>query len=226
MSRTWKSAGPFLIYQDRLIDGRWLLYDVQDAHGNSNSPDRIMRMPVNGGPPAPVLTQALDGFRCARAPATLCVVSQRTPDRKQVLFTAFDPIKRPGQELAKLDTDPNLEYAWDLSPDGRLIAMVMRLSEGSIKIHSLADHSVQKVSVKDWNELEDVTWQSSGRGLFASTHRGQNSIVLSINLEGNARVLWEHPGAVRVNVVPSPDGRRVAMFGQVLNQNMWMMENF
>jgi hypothetical protein len=31
---------------------------------------------------------------------------------------------------------------------------------------------------------------------------------------------------VRVNVVPCPDGRRVAMFGQVLNQNMWMMENF
>ena len=207
-------------------DGLWLLYDVKDAHGDSKAPDRIMRMPLNGGPPELVLTLALDGFRCATAPATLCVVSQRTPDRKQVLFNAFDPIKGLGQEVEKVETDPSLDYAWDLSPDGRRIAMVMRLSEGAIKIHSLADHRISTISVKDWNELEDMAWQSGGKGLFSSTHRGQNSILLSINLEGSARVLWEHRGAVTVYVVPSPDGRRIAMFGQVLNQNMWMMENF
>jgi serine/threonine protein kinase len=220
-------TGPDAHFAPRVSpDGHWLLYDVQDAHGDSKSPGRIMRMPMNGGPPAPVLTLALDDFRCARTPATLCVVSQRTPDRKQVLFNAFDPIKGLGQEVEKVDTDPSLEYAWDLSPDGRLIAMVMRLSEGAIKIHSLADHRISTILVKDWNELEDVTWQSIGKGLFASTHRGQDSILLSINLQGSARVLWEHRGAVRVSVVPSPDGRRVAMFGQVLNQNLWMMENF
>jgi Tol biopolymer transport system component len=220
-------TGPDAHFAPRISpDGRWVLYDVHAARDNSNSPDRIMRTPINGGPPEPVLTLALDGFRCARAPASLCLVSQRTPDRKQVVFTAFDPIKGLGQELAKVDTDPSLEYAWDLSPDGRFIAMVMRLSEGLIRVHSLGDHSVRKISLKDWNELEDVAWQSSGKGLFSSTHRGQNSILLSINLEGNVTVLWEHRGAVRVNVVPSPDGRRIAMFGQVLNQNIWMMENF
>lgn len=207
-------------------DGRWLMYDVQDAHGDSKSPDRIMRIPIQGGPPELVLTLRLDGFRCATAPATLCVLSQRTPDRKQVLFNAFDPIKGLGQEIDKVDTDPSLDYAWDLSPDGRLIAVIMRLSEGVIKIRSLADHRIWTIAVKDWNELEDVTWQSSGKALFASMRREQNSILLSIDLQGRAFVLWENRGALRVYAVPASDGRRIAMFGQVLNQNMWMMENF
>jgi hypothetical protein len=65
------------------------------------------------------------------------------------------------------------------------------LSEGVIEIYSLADHRISMITVKDWNELEDVTWRSSGKGLFASTHRGQNSILPCIDLQGRVFVLWE-----------------------------------
>ena len=48
-----------------------------------------------------------------------------------------------------------------------------------------------------------------------------------MDLKGNARVLWQikGPGAYMWGV-PSPDGRYLAIAGDVYNSNVWMIEGF
>jgi serine/threonine protein kinase len=207
-------------------DGRSLLYDVHAKHDTADIPDRIMRIPISGGPVEPVLTGHISGIWCASAPATSCVISERTTDRSELVFTAFDPLKGRERGLARFETEPSATYAQDLMRDGSHIASVKRLSEGTITILSLADRSTREVSVKGWTGLETVSWAADGRGLFATTHVKQSSILLRIDLAGNARVLWTQGGGTGLKAIPSPDGRHLALFGRVANDNMWMMQHF
>src|SRR5260370_19234490 len=86
---------------------------------------KLMRVPIQGGPPQLVMTASIEEWpRCARSPSSLCAIAERTPDRKQIVFTALDPVTGRGRELAKSDTYPTKEYHWDLSPDGTRIALL------------------------------------------------------------------------------------------------------
>jgi hypothetical protein len=80
--------------------------------------------------------------------------------------------------------------------------------------------------VKGWTGLETMSWAADGRGLFATTHVKQSSILLGIDLAGNARVLWTQGGGTGLRAIPSPDGRHLALFGRVANDNMWMVQHF
>jgi Tol biopolymer transport system component len=207
-------------------DGRWLLYNDHAKHDTAAVTDRIMRIPISGGPAEPVLTGHINGMWCASEPATSCVISERSTDYRELVFSAFYPLKGRGPELARFETEPSAAYAQDLMGDGSHIAIVKRLSEGTITILSLADRSTRKLSVRSWTGLETVNWAADGRGLFATTHINQSSILLRIDLTGNARVLWTQGGGTGLKAIPSPDGRQLALFGRVANANMWMMEHF
>src|SRR5260370_37100925 len=86
---------------------------------------QLMRVPVRGGPPQFVLGAPIyGGPSCARFPSTLCAIAERTPDRKQLVFTAFDPLRGRGGALIRFETDAQadlgrdvLQYVWDLSPE-------------------------------------------------------------------------------------------------------------
>jgi Tol biopolymer transport system component len=172
------------------------------------------------------LTANLEGGpRCAKSPATLCAIAERSPDRKQLVFEAFDPVNGRGRELAELKTDETSNYQWDLSPDGARLA-ILKDREGQIQILSLNGRTAQEITVKEWNSLTSVVWATDGRGLFVSSRKKQGPVLLSVDLQGNARVLWEHAGSVGTYGVPSPDGRHLAMQRWIVDGNMWMMENF
>jgi len=47
-----------------------------------------------------------------------------------------------------------------------------------------------------------------------------------VDLQGNARVLWQQRGLLETYGVPSPDGRHLTMLGHTLNGNVWLIENF
>jgi hypothetical protein len=50
---------------------------------------------------------------------------------------------------------------------------------------------------------------------------------LNVDLQGNARALWENTGgSAETLVYSSPDGRHLAFSGWTTNGNMWMLENF
>jgi hypothetical protein len=85
---------------------------------------QVFSVPVSGGPSKLIMTTR--GFadpRCARSPASLCLVAEQTDDQRQVVFIAFDPLKGRGPVITRLATEPTLNYGWDLSPDGSEIVI-------------------------------------------------------------------------------------------------------
>jgi hypothetical protein len=189
-----------------------------------------------------VLTTSLGNvysLRCARSPASLCAIGERTSDRKRLIFTAFDPIQGRGRKLAQFDTKPTTDagHAWDLSPDGTRIAIVQR-SDSTIHLLSLGGRAPAEVVVKGWSSFQALDWTAEGKGVFVSSTTRKGSAVLRVDLEGNAHLLWEPKGSIQSDsspfiggllapwAVPSPDGRRLALCQWNFSANMWMMENF
>jgi len=71
--------------------------------------------------------------------------------------------------------------------------------------------------------LQALYWAPGGKGLFVSSVRKQNSVLLYVDLHGNTRDLWELPGEQDggndVYAVPSPDGHRLAIRAWSINSN-------
>jgi Tol biopolymer transport system component/DNA-binding winged helix-turn-helix (wHTH) protein len=205
-------------------DGSWLIYGT--VKGGSPSPGKLMRVPIAGGFPQLIMTANLvGGPRCARSPATLCAIAERSADRRQLVFTAFDPVQGRGHELVEFPADAASDYEWDLSPDGTRIA-ILRDREGKLEILALNGRAQQEITVKGWSVLTTLAWAADGNGLIVSSFVERGSVLLSVDLQGNASLLWEDKGGVSTYAVPSPDGRHLAMQGFTEDANLWMMENF
>jgi Tol biopolymer transport system component len=144
-------------------DGAWVLYLDEKEERRSLAPVELLRVLVSGGAPQLVLaTQSGATLRCAKSPAKLCMIAERTADRKQMTFTAFDPVAGRGPEFSRLDTDPRDGYCWDLSPDGARIAVVKR-SGGAIHIVSLKSRQTWELNPKEWIAAESLDWAADGK---------------------------------------------------------------
>jgi Tol biopolymer transport system component len=204
-------------------DGAWILY-LEDPISPSTS---LMRVPVSGGVPQLVVkTKGLPRFRCARAPANLCVLIESSPDEKQMTVTALDPMKGRGKVLRTIEKGPS---GCALSPDGSSLAVT---SSGEAQIHiglfSLSGGPDREITLKGWPDALGLDWSSSSKGLYVGSVSPQNRTLLYLDLKGNARVLWQFKGrgTGRVWGVPSPDGRYLAILGSVNSSNVWMLEGF
>jgi Tol biopolymer transport system component len=153
----------------------------------------------------------------------LCAIAERSADGKHLVFTAVDPVKGLGDKLAEYTTEPTADYEWHLSPDGTRIA-IPRNREGRIDILSLNGRAPQQITVKGWSTLTGAVWAADGKSLFVYTSKDRGSVLLKVDEQGNARVLWTYQDISYT--VPSPDGRRLAIQVTSQNANLWMMENF
>ena len=214
-------------------DGRWILFFALPSEylkfkdSAISKPLRLMRIPITGGPPELVLTARFyNGTWCAHSPSTLCAFAEQTPDRKELVFTAFDPIRGKGRELVRFATDPDADYAhWSLSPDGTRIGII---KSGGNQIHVLPlDGSpARELTVAGWNGLNSFDWSADSKGFFASNTTGQGAALLFVDLNGKPHLLWQQKSSDRTWGVSSPNGRYLAVRGQDFNGNMWMIENF
>jgi Tol biopolymer transport system component len=153
----------------------------------------------------------------------LCAIAERSADRQHLVFTAFDPVKGLGQKLAEYTTEPTSDYESHLSPDGTRIA-IPRNHEGRIDIVWLNGRTSQQITVKGWSTLTGASWAADGKSLFVDTSKDRGAVLLKVDEQGNARVLWSYPDISYT--VPSPDGRHLAIQVATQNANLWMMENF
>jgi Tol biopolymer transport system component len=213
-------------------DGKWILYAIQEAEYSNSTSNisinytvRLMRMPVTGGPGEQVLTARLNGDAwCARSPSTLCAFAERAPDRKELVFTAFDPIRGKGNTLARFATDPNANYAWSPSPDGTRLGII-KMGGNHVYVLPLDGSPVRDLTVAGWSGFDSFDWSVDGKGFFTST-TGVGSTLLFVDLNGKAHALWPQKSAPFTWGVPSPDGRHLAVLGAEFNGNMWTIENF
>ena len=207
-------------------DGALVLYTVVGSSSDSSTRPTLMRVPVTGGAPELVLAANFYGPPgCAREPATLCAIAERSQDLEQIIFTTFDPLKGRGRELTRYETDPQGHYEWSLSPDGSRIA-VLNNQKARIDILFLNSNAQQEFTVQGWAGLDALNWAANGKSLFASSRTQYGSVLLNVDLQGSSHLLWKKEGGLGTLGIPSPDGRHLAMLGWTLNSNIWMMENF
>jgi hypothetical protein len=193
-----------------------------------SAPSQLRRVPLSGGPSQLALTvHGLTDQRCARAPATLCLVGELTEDRKQLVFTAFDPVKGRGGEVTRIATDnPGRGYNWDLSPDGSWIALQFPAGENRIRLLSLGGGAPRDLLVNGWYGFSaGPDWAPDGKGFHVARSSPRGATLLYIDLKGQPTIVWDQKGGLQTWGVPSPDGRHLAILGYTVDSNVWMIEN-
>ena len=214
-------------------DGKWIVYlhaAKEDDVGRS-APTQLRRISVSGGPSEVVQTiNRVSDLRCTRRGA-FCVVGEQTEDQKQLVFTAFDPIKGKDRELMRVPTNPgfpfNATYNWDISPDGSQLAISYPAGENRIRLLSLRGGEPRDVVVNGWFGFDEgPDWSSDGKGFYIGSSSPGGATLLYIDLEGHANALWEQKGSLATWGVPSRDGHHLAMQGWTVDSDVWMLENF
>lgn len=207
-------------------DGASLLFYAEND-ADAKVAEQVMRMPVAGGASQLVLTaRPYSEFRCARFPSSVCVLIELSEDRKQFLFTQFDPLQGRGAELARVDLDSEAKKLhWDLSPDGTRLAY-FRTPQEPIEIISLRGNAPDSLYVKGWDNLDSLDWTADGNGFFISDGVHGGAVLLQVDLQGNAKFLQNYPGGANLWVRPSPDGRRLVIKEYRIDGNIWTLEDF
>ena len=207
-------------------DGAWILFKDGGVapFKPASQGARIMRMPVTGGPPEKVLdTQASATIRCGLRAGGPCVLSEL--DHGQMVFTAFDPVRGRGLELARTPAEGVL--AWDLSPDGTaLVVADQQDSLRDLRVISTRGGATRNVRMDHRLEIVSVAWAADGASwLIVGTDAKTSWRLARLDPDGKTTALippqlWMYSSAA------SPDGRHVVYTSNTGDANIWLLEDF
>jgi WD40 repeat protein len=207
-------------------DGTQILYSVPTNPKDNSQPVRLMRAPVNGGPPQVVLeVPAIGNYECSHAPATVCAFGQEKPE--ELVISVFDPDIAKPHEVAKLQKQ-TADWAWGLSPDGTSIAaFTFGATNNRIRLLSLSGEPTRELVVKNWSGFTSLDWAADSKGLFVTSNpAGLRQSLLYVDLAGNAHRIWQVDSIWPSWAVPSRNGKYVAIPAPTVESNVWMAENF
>jgi Tol biopolymer transport system component len=231
-------TGPGEQVQPRVSpDGHWLLYlDAQASSGPGDvnrpggpgSTERLRRMPIAGGAAETVCEVAAgSSFRCARSPASRCVMVE--PAGGKSLAEAFDPLHGKIGELGTLEL--SALSAWDLSPDGSAIAYTDP-GDTTTQIHvwSVADGARRAIRTSLRFGIAALAWDGAGTGWYAvgvMNQRGQGVRWQIFRIAPDGRA-WSvlPPQMWMYGFSLSRDGRRIAFTSNTGQASAWLLENF
>ncbi len=94
-----------------------------------------------------------------------------------------------------------------------------------LEIRSLIGAPTHVIHANGLKRLWGVTWSPNSKTLYVSQRANDRNEVLAVDMEGHTRVIWQNSGWP-AGVVPSPDGRHLAITDLRRDANMWLMENF
>jgi hypothetical protein len=88
--------------------------------------------------------------------------------------------------------------------------------------------------VPRWPIIAGVDWAADNKSVWISVFRGYATgfredtaqAILNVDLNGKITNTLENDSVWFQWVIPSPDGRRVAISGLTVNSNVWLLENF
>jgi hypothetical protein len=209
-------------------DGTQILY-VQYPQWGENAPvSPLMRVPLAGGAPQKVLEESrISNQQCARAPATVCVLSV-VKDRTLTFFT-FDPFRGKGAQILQIEEDLPQSYAWSLSPNGKMLALVKGKIEGPSRIWVAFLDAQSQVSGEKWLtvngwSLASLDWAADSKSLWAVSLDDEENALLNVDIEGHARVVWRPKDKAVWWAIPSRDNRWLALHVESTSANAWMIE--
>jgi Tol biopolymer transport system component/DNA-binding winged helix-turn-helix (wHTH) protein len=210
-------------------DGSMLIYLATPKRASSNV--RLMRVPLAGGPPQFILqVPRIMNQQCARLPSTLCIFSELEPNREK--FFRFDPITGSSQPLpwATIEDKDPYSFNWTLSPNGQFLAVAKKSGvqkEPSIRIMSVADQRQKTIKVQTWAGISNIDWSADGKSVWAVAYTTRATwALLKVDLTGRVIPMLEQKDPRIGWAIPSPDGRRLALWEASGSANAWLVENF
>jgi eukaryotic-like serine/threonine-protein kinase len=189
---------------------------------------RLMRTPEHGGARSTLLMGRYT-YACGSSPSSSCVLAELND--KKLTFFNLNPVTGRGEEIASIAGYQSPEPRWDLSPDGSRIVIVDPTEEkGEIRILNVADRKTTVQLVRDWKWqfLSQIAWAADGKSWFALAQSSSSYALMSIDANGNPKVLQAIPAGVAwvPSIVPSPDGRSLAFTKRMFIDDVMLLENF
>ena len=222
-------SGPQDYYDAHLsADGTSLLYTADPKRGSSEV-GSLMSIPVQGGTPAVVATGDYD-HQCALPPSNVCILSQKTGTR--VDFYSLDPIR--GRSAKPFNSTEHV-FDWSLSPDGRQIALIeyKETSQSQVpltwlRILPLTKGTARTLELSQWtqSELQNIGWSANGKGLYVTAFLPSGTALLSVSLQGEARILFQQGRNWLCCPKSSPNGRLLAFSVMEVQRDVAMIEKF
>lgn len=210
-------------------DRKSLLYLETPKPGDASSRIRMLRVPVEGGPSQFVLEgDGINNHQCAFAPSTLCIFSVTSAN--QIRFFTFDPVSGKSQELTewKREHADYYKFNWSLSPDGRTLALATGTrDEPEITLKSTVDGKERNLPLQSWAGVSSFDWASDSQSLWVTAYTfPSTSYLLNVDLQGHARTVLEDKEMKIGWAIPSPDGRRLALWKGSGESNVWMIDGY
>jgi len=207
-------------------DGTQLIYLVYPSWTDNVAPISMMRLPLTGGAPQPVLqTKWITNQQCARAPATLCLYS--IVHTGTFTLFSFDPMKGKRAQVYEIKDDIPQLFSWSLSPDGTMLA-ISKGKEGGveprIRLVTLNGGQERTLEIQGWAGVSGVDWAADSKSIWAASAGEDENALLNIDLEGHTRVVWRPRKKSVYWAIPSRDGRYLALHVGSSSANVWMME--
>lgn len=206
-------------------DGKFILYAAGPPEGGTKA-YTLMRVPAGGGPLEQVPTKGpMDEFRCSSQATGRCVI-RTTVGRSEFVYWDLDPIRGIGRELARTAWLPSLTLDWDISPDGKQIAIPNHDSRSArIRIVRLdagpGTDKATEVELPRLTDLAGIVWTADGAGWFLTLQTSVGRRMVFCDLHGHVNSLGDMTGWA----VPARDGKKVAYLNTITNGNVWMLSN-
>jgi Tol biopolymer transport system component/DNA-binding winged helix-turn-helix (wHTH) protein len=210
-------------------DSTAVLYALNPEPSDVERRIRLMRLALAGGTPQFVLQDAgINNFQCARAPATVCVLSEFTGNRLE--FFTFDALTGEKKPLTRIEGPEWYLQNWTLSPDGTMLAMSKKHrvpGPAAIRLYFVADGKERTLTLKNWSGISSIDWAADGRSIWvsASSPTGMQTL-LNVDLRGQAKAVLQEPEKQLGWAIPSADGRHLAIWEASGSSNAWLLEGF
>ena len=202
-------------------DSSEVIYLVRPPFNSGDKRVRLMRMSLSGGAPQLILEgEGVGNFQCARVPSTLCIFGKSSPDALR--FLRFDPLTGQQTEWFKTEADFN----WSLSADGSTLALA-RWRQTQIQLIPTAGGPPRTLDIQGWAEISSIDWAADSRSLWASSSTlGGTQALLNIDLRGRVKPVFQDSDKDVGWAIPSPDGRRIALWEAGRTSNAWLLQGF
>ncbi len=207
-------------------DATWVLYWDYVEKSGASALMRLLRIPISGGAPEPVLEASRGAsVRCASGHSP-CVLSEPDKVNGELVFTSFNPRRGRMNEMLRLAADPETSPAWDLSPDGSTLAIVdLDEHKDRIRLVELESGSAHSLGVGHSERLSGIGWSADGRSWLVTSSSLRGSAILKVRPDGAVSELWKSSTTLAAPLT-SPDGKNLAFSSSTYNSNAWVIENF
>jgi dipeptidyl aminopeptidase/acylaminoacyl peptidase len=119
------------------------------------------------------------------------------------------------------------DLQWCISPDGSHIAFASRTQlREQIRILDLQNGAERNLTLPKGWWIYSFSWAADGKALLASIPLSPEFLISRIDLDGNTHVLFKRAAPWIGVPFPSRDGKHLAYFEGIVDDNFWLLENF